>query len=191
MIKLKALLLEQTQPAAQGSETVGSKIFNLYGQINQLMTEGTKIIQGNKALQNSKCNFTMVTPASVAIEVIDGQTKKTLIVKTGQGQKPLWDKRGINTKTLYSESVILTELTTKTIGRLIELSYNDILEPMKQWLTKVAPLYTEFLNTAIKADPNNLGVATFEKGLWGVNDKMIIVPAAPVAAATTPPAPQG
>jgi hypothetical protein len=173
-----AILKEQAAPTTQttGGETVGTKLERIYREISALLNEGTTIIQKNKFLRQkgAKCLFSVQSATSCKIEIIDS-ANKSIVPNLGGNPYTMASYFQINTQKPYTESMVIQKLT-KTSSLHIAIAseaYNNILEPINTVFTKVAPLLTQFLNTAINAFPDKPGTATFDMGgLWST-DKMI------------------
>jgi hypothetical protein len=177
-----AILKEQAAPTTQttGGETVGVKILRLYNEINKLMTEGTSIIQQNKIFKNKGAKFSF-SPygqgTTAAIEIIDGQNKPISVKFGNAGTAPIKVGFQINVAKPYTAQQVQNTLTAsgRGIGNALgQEPYNKSQQAVFALLAKIAPLLTDFLNTAIFAFPDKPGTATFDMGgTWGANEQMI------------------
>lgn len=196
-------LNEQDQPAAAAGETVGVKILRLFDEIDKLMTEGTSIIQQNKIFKDKAAKFRF-TPygqgTTAAIEIIDGKNDAIPVKYGNTGTSPIKVGFQINVTKPYTTQQIQNTLTAsgRGIGNALgQAPYNKSQQAVFALLAKVAPLLTDFLNTAIFAFPDKPGTATFDMGgTWGQNEQMITgyqnpVSTAPATAAVTTPPTQG
>ncbi len=217
MIKLKALLFEQTQ-----TETVNDKITRLYNEVNSTISKLNSDIKatGEEQLNRARKNSELQSSAQLSGEA--GGKQLTMFWRmdvTGQGANKtagvldlypnLKDMTG-GTRypmrcawSIISPKMQTTADVIKSAAPITTALTKDKNPPTPKslaiwntWLTQNAPKITELLNTIISAFPG--GTATWEEApgeAVGASTRVVggdkPVATAPTAAATTPAAPQG
>jgi hypothetical protein len=207
MIKLKALLLEQDQPAAQGGETVGAKLSRIWNEIAAMLRTDVKpLLDKNKYFKDNKATI-QFQPTSkgdgIRFAVWGSDNKPftsnvgttvfastTLPISIAQAQDydvATIQKNLTTSGGLWNNWLGLT--TNKGLARLQDAERTAFTNAM----AKLAPLVTEFANTAINTFPDKKGTARFDPSTWSQTMMITgyqnpVTPAPATAAAATPPA---
>lgn len=199
-------LNEQDQPAAQGGETVGVKLSRLWNEIAAMLkTDVQPLLDKNKYFNDNKATI-LFQPTNKGDGIrfdVWGSNNKPFETTVNPVSISTTNPISIAQAQDYDVATIQKNLTTsgglwsnwlgKTTGVGLAKLRDAERTAFTNAMAKLAPLVTEFANTAINTFPDKKGTARFDIGAWS-NTSMIsgyqnpVTPAPATAAATTPPA---